>query len=1069
MKKQNFIEGINQNNIVNSTKKYKKLLNDLLNISYNDSCLFSNIDNLKYFDVYRKFGDKIFDNIYNNKSFFIPLHEIDIEHLIDNIQKAKDNKEIIEIYKKYNETIPNSIYSKLISKKNDNDINKIKFQAISTLKNKKQKSSFNWKKILNKAILMNDQSNLWPLHLGFVYLTIKLENKILQAPLFFKEINIQIKNSNVSIFSVSDIKLNEKLLYFLESNNYLFDIDFDFSKLSIKMLFEKLQDIWKFNLDFPQSLKGFVPNFQLEEIKNESIFIWPGISLGFFEPSGGHLRKTMIKILENNLLDDILDIEFDKNKYKNKIDNIITKKNFGFYKIVNSNFSQDKAIISALNQNTIIWGPPGTGKSQTIANILTNILMFKKTALVVSQKRAALEVLKNRMKSLDIFCLFILNDKNMDKNNFYEPIKKYINELENFDFEKREDFLKIIYDAEKDKIKLINEIMNENNIEENIILYYKFIEKNKFNKDVFENILNLDSNLKYDFKKMRANKKRKIKKLLCIKNNIKKNNNFIFRYPKNIRSSANIIKNCIWDYNLNLDFFIEKQNVINIKLLEKINNLKNLKIKDDFKKINDDKALKSIIMKNIIKDIKNFNSSMMSKYNKFAMDVRTSNIDPIQFIKTHIDIIKAIYPIIVTTPETDLQSWHYKEFDYALLDESSQMFLEKGLPILYLAKIKILAGDNQQMKPSRWFATKNNDENPFGNIESLLDYAIAKGTHSILLDKNYRSKYASLMTFNSQIFYNGELDVIDTNNSSLNYEKAIEVINTNGRWENSKNIEEIKIVIDQTLKNVNKYKKIILLCFNSYQQNELENEIINNFPEIEKYIYKRKVLIRNIENIQGDEADLLIISVSYDKNTKLSSTYIAKPGGKNALNVAISRAREKMIIVKSIFSEDISNSSTSEDIIIFKQWLNFLDLSDKEKKEYKYWKNKNINKRLLNNTTTEIKLNSLTIFLIKKIKNDLNFFIRNLEEDVDFIINYSVGTIKIPLAILNKKTKEFIYGIHIDTFQYFKNYNNYILDKDVEDFFKMKNYKIIRISPLNWDNKKYDLAKEIKKYLNRSI
>ena len=71
--------------------------------------------------------------------------------------------------------------------------------------------------------------------------------------------------------------------------------------------------------------------------------------------------------------------------------------------------------MSALNQNTIIWGPPGTGKSQTITNILTNVLMFNKTALVVSQKKAALEVLKNRMESLEIFCLFILNDREMNK------------------------------------------------------------------------------------------------------------------------------------------------------------------------------------------------------------------------------------------------------------------------------------------------------------------------------------------------------------------------------------------------------------------------------------------------------------------------------------------------------------------------------------------------------------------------------------------------------------------------------------------------------------------------------
>ena len=62
----------------------------------------------------------------------------------------------------------------------------------------------------------------------------------------------------------------------------------------------------------------------------------------------------MLKILNEGHLDDILEVEFDKNIYKKTITDSIFKKNFGFYKIVHSNLSQDKAIVSALNQNTII-------------------------------------------------------------------------------------------------------------------------------------------------------------------------------------------------------------------------------------------------------------------------------------------------------------------------------------------------------------------------------------------------------------------------------------------------------------------------------------------------------------------------------------------------------------------------------------------------------------------------------------------------------------------------------------------------------------------------------------------
>jgi len=83
------------------------------------------------------------------------------------------------------------------------------------------------------------------------------------------------------------------------------------------------------------------------------------------------------------------------------------------------------------------------------------------------------------------------------------------------------------------------------------------------------------------------------------------------------------------------------------------------------------------------------------------MAVRAERSLPYRFMNDHISIIQELFPVIVTTPETDFINWEKGYFDYAILDESSQMFLEVGLPILYLAKTKVLAGDAQQMQPSR--------------------------------------------------------------------------------------------------------------------------------------------------------------------------------------------------------------------------------------------------------------------------------------------------------------------------------------------------------------------------------
>lgn len=1048
-------------------KKYKKILNDLLNITKNDSCIFSNVNNKTIFDVQKKFSDSLFNKIISERDFNLPLTQINNEYFINQILKCNSIEELISLYKAFNEEIPDELNNLL--KKNDVSIEKVKHELIRSMEINRQKFSFEWKLIVNKARALNEQNNLWPIHLGFIYITLRIDNKVIQAPMFFKEVNIKINNSMVSIVSIGDIKINEKLIYFLESNNFLLNVDADYSKMSIKELFEVIKNSWSQNFKIPETLKGFVPNFKESEINNNTVMIWPGVSLGFFEPTGGYLRKLMLKILNEGHLDDILEVEFDKNIYKKTITDSIFKKNFGFYKIVHSNLSQDKAIVSALNQNTIIWGPPGTGKSQTITNILTNVLMFNKTALVVSQKKAALEVLKNRMESLEIFCLFILNDREMNKKKFYEPIKSYISFLENFDLNAEERMIKIISDKEKELMKLTNSIMKNELAEENIVLFSEFDQSNGYNKESLNDLMMLDHNIKFNIEELKNFKnKNKMVKYVIKHNDLQKNKS---QYSsKNIKRQINIITNNFIDKSIDLDHFLTNKDKINQELWAKLNLLKNNNNRKNKSWINDHNNLKIVIAKKIIEKIKNFDLSLKAKYNEFALDVRAASLDPAVFIKKHAAIIKIIYPIIITTPETDLQSWTKREFDYALLDESSQIYLEKGLPILYLAKIKILAGDDQQMQPSKWFASKlDNEENPFGQIESLLDYAVAKGVYALLLDKNYRSSFASLMTFNSQIFYKGELDVVDTwkeNNDSL----PIEVINVNGTWENSKNDQEIDEVIKQTLFNINKFKKIIILAFNASQQLAIETKIIESHPELEQAINTQKILIRNIENIQGDEGDLLIASIAYDKNTKLHATYVAKPGGKNALNVATSRAKDKMIVIKSINSEDIINNS-SEDILIFKEWLKFLDMNEEERKNYKYYKNElaenEENERLINKTNVGIKIDNLTNILIQTIQADLEKDIVDFNSQFDFVINYSIGTLQIPVAIINKSTKQFVVGIFLDTYKYWRSYDEYVLDKDIENFFIIKKYPIQRISLLNWNIKKELIFKHILDYLEK--
>ena len=143
--------------------------------------------------------------------------------------------------------------------------------------------------------------------------------------------------------------------------------------------------------------------------------------------------------------------------------------------------------------------------------------------------------------------------------------------------------------------------------------------------------------------------------------------------------------------------------------------------------------------------------------------------------------------------------------------------------------------------------------------------------------------------------------------------------------------------------------------------------------------------------------------------------------------------------------------------------MRFLDLSEEDKKNY-VWSQNLDQQRYINQASTEIKLDQISNKLIEKIEKDLALEISNFHENIDLAINHSIGSIKIPLALIDKKNGNFIAGIYLDTFKYFNSYHDYLLDKDIESFFHIKGYQIVRVNFLNWATSKNDVIKIIKKY-----
>lgn len=1019
--------------------KYKVILDNLLEINQSDSSIFTKINNnKKCFDLYSLLGPEMFREICDQETFSINVFDYISNSLIDSLKKSNIPSDFINTLNKVKHLEIKYSENKLFK-----EFEKSKKEIIENLESQLQKWVVKWKLLNDAAAHILDQNNIWPLHIGFLFVSVRIDDKFVYAPLFFKEVILTFRNGTPILSSSGHIKVNEKLLFFLNNNEFNLQIDSDFKELKIESLISKIKKDWKGIYEVPENIIYPFKELELSEINNKSLIFHPGAVLGLFEPWGGYSRTRMKEIIQNNEMDQILKVEFNKNIYKERVDKTIFNPNISLFKITPTNYSQDKAILSSLNQNTVIWGPPGTGKSQTIVNLIANILVYDKTAIVASQKKAALEVIKERMGLLSKFCLFVLNSKEMNKQSFYQPIQEYLDFLENFAPNSRFKLQETLTNEEQKFVQVSSELTSNKNTPHLLESYYYFSAHKpdfQLQKDVnfiatIPSYLNLpDGTFNGENTKKKLLRKSKLRFMP-----------FLPKYQE-IASWANKIDQNLKTFNGDLfelrdsfkffDFENPESEFIKLKQKIEVSN----ELQDQIKRksiISDEKMIQDIIAQRIFQRVNNLNEEEKKEYFEFASSVRIMNLEPYRFVKKFTNIIKKIFPIVIATPNTDLSGWSKHEFDYAILDESSQIFIENGLPILYLAKKKILAGDTKQMRPSNWFGTRTIDDSIFGKVESLLDYALSIGTYQILLDKNYRSNHASLMSFSSKYFYNSSLDVLDV--AFKNSDDAIELIQVDGIWKDNRNIAEAKKCIELLIANLHKYKKIILLAFNAKQSEYLKNVIYTKFPELEEAVTNKKILIRNIENIQGDEADLIIATVAYDKNTRLQFSYVAREGGKNALNIAISRAKEKMIVIKTLKSSEILiNDKSTDDLRIFKKWLGYIEMNQEAKNLI--LKENNSLKQAISN---ELKTNQFKEFIYEKLASKIK-----INKNLTISKDVKLGTIEIDFVI-KFKNKPYKY-IVVDNLDYKNNVENYVLKKDFVSFLESKKYSPIVINPINW-------------------
>jgi hypothetical protein len=277
------------------------------------------------------------------------------------------------------------------------------------------------------------------------------------------------------------------------------------------------------------------------------------------------------------------------------------------------------------------------------------------------------------------------------------------------------------------------------------------------------------------------------------------------------------------------------------------------------------------------------------------------------------DELFKLIPCWLASPESVSAIFPMKEtFDLVIFDEASQCFAERGIPAMYRGKQVVVAGDDQQLRPSDVYRVRWQEEeidHPDQEADSLLElcnrYLLKTDLRS-----HYRSQSLALIDFSNQHFYKGRLNLLPDRNVINKAQAAIDYIKLEGTWEDNTNRAEAERIVELVVELYASYpeKSLGIVTFNAPQQ-----DLIQDMLELQAVSrqagFQESIFVKNIENVQGDERDIIVFSIGYAPNkkgkVKVQFGSLNQSGGENRLNVAVTRAREKIIVVASLWPEDL--------------------------------------------------------------------------------------------------------------------------------------------------------------------
>lgn len=302
-----------------------------------------------------------------------------------------------------------------------------------------------------------------------------------------------------------------------------------------------------------------------------------------------------------------------------------------------------------------------------------------------------------------------------------------------------------------------------------------------------------------------------------------------------------------------------------------------------------------------------------------------------QLIQTLPTLLPRLKPCLLMSPLSIAQYLppDKAQFDVVVFDEASQIPVWDAIGAIARGRQVVVVGDPKQLPPTNFF-NRSDDERPTGDgeiqdLESILDELISTGLKRYSLQWHYRSRSESLIAFSNHQYYDNGLITFPSPDTD---DRAVELRRVAGIYDRGKsttNRIEADAVVDEIARHfkdpTQRSKTVGVVTFNLSQCTLIEDLLEarrRGDLELDRLIaehVEEPLFIKNLEGVQGDERDLIMFSVTYgpDVAGRITNNFgpLNLEGGHRRLNVAVTRARERVLLFSSLGGEMINHATVS--------------------------------------------------------------------------------------------------------------------------------------------------------------